>query len=311
MSDFRYDPFFDQWVCIAESRQDRPVEYQQTVQRRADLECPFCAGNEYLTPPALQQIGDGAKTWLVRAIPNKFPALGSADKSDAGEFAGGWQEVLVVSPRHVASFAELSDDELVACLNLFQQRIRALAADPAVAHVSLFMNCRPAAGASIEHAHFQLLGSPVCTGQVRARLQRMQSVEGDSNRWRQQLERERASDRLVAGGDAFAVFCPFASRYTGQLRIAPMVRRSMRDLNGKELQVLGGLLRQWTAAVERVFEQPAYNIVFFFPPNDDADGPWFVDLIPRFPQAAGFELATDCWINPLSPETAARRYRGD
>ena len=55
-------------------------------------------------------------------------------------------------------------------------------------------------------------------------------------------------------------------------------------------------------------ESPAYNLVFFLPPTDNMAVPWFVDLIPRFPQFAGFELATDCWINPVSPERTAQMY---
>ena len=109
--------------------------------------------------------------------------------------------------------------------------------------------------------------------------------------------------------DGYSVFCPFASSYTGQLRIAPDNCSPLSALPADKLLSLGKLIRHWVTVLEGVFDDPAYNIVFFLPPTDDPDRPWFVDLIPRFPQTAGFELATECWINPLSPETAARKYR--
>ncbi len=317
MSDFRYDPVFDQWVCIAESRQERPFEFHQTVERRPGIECPFCRGNESLTPPALAEIGNasGDDGWLARAIPNKYPALCGSPPPSPGresdvERSDGRQEVLVVSPRHVVSFAELTRMEREASMKLFQQRVAVCQADGSVRHVSLFMNCRPLAGASIEHAHFQLIGSPVCTPQVEARVARMRGTSDDRYSWLKELERDSVDiRRTVRDDDDFLVYCPFASRYTGQLRIASRRCRSFHQLESEGLSRLGNLLARHVGGVERVFDQPAHNIVFYFPPVEEKEGPWFVDLIPRFPQAAGFELATDCWINPLSPETAAAKYR--
>ena len=40
--------------------------------------CPFCPGNEALTPPEIYSVPnshEGASRWRVRVIPNKFPAL--------------------------------------------------------------------------------------------------------------------------------------------------------------------------------------------------------------------------------------------
>jgi UDPglucose--hexose-1-phosphate uridylyltransferase len=34
-------------------------------------------------------------------------------------------------------------------------------------------------------------------------------------------------------------------------------------------------------------------------------------LFPRLTRAAGFEWGTDIWVNPVSPESAARRLRDD
>jgi UDPglucose--hexose-1-phosphate uridylyltransferase len=61
--------------------------------------CPFCAGREDRTPPETQRLPKHAEDWVVRVVPNLYPALER-------------QEVVVHSPRHVRFFAELSDEEI-------------------------------------------------------------------------------------------------------------------------------------------------------------------------------------------------------
>jgi galactose-1-phosphate uridylyltransferase len=53
--------------------------------------CPFCAGREDRTPPETLRVGD---PWRVRVVPNLYPAFER-------------QEVVVHTPRHARSLAEL------------------------------------------------------------------------------------------------------------------------------------------------------------------------------------------------------------
>lgn len=337
MSELRYDPIFGQWTCIAESRQSRPVEFQQLTQRRADIDCPFCRGNEAVTPPPILEWSavDEAATsdnWLVRVFPNKFPAFESEMKIVSGSGATDptsvrpdslkpMQEVIVLSSRHVASLSGLSDDELTTGFSAFQNRLQHHFQREDIAHACLFMNCRPMAGASIEHTHFQLLSSPVCTNQVRQRINRMNQPSLNSNgktAWQQRLMDELDQQvRIVEQTEHFLVGCPFASRYSNQLRIAPFNRQAPDSgvgpfiaLDSRVLQELAFLCRRWVDGMQQcLIDDVAYNLIFHLPPVDLPSADWFVDLVPRFPQAAGFELATDCWVNPVSPETAAAQYR--
>jgi UDPglucose--hexose-1-phosphate uridylyltransferase len=308
MSDFRYDPVFGNWVCIAETRQQRPVEYQQIVQRRPDLTCPFCRGNEDQTPPSSSE-RHGRNGWLVRAFPNKYPALmaedSACDNGDPERPRGGQQEVIVVSPRHVAGFGDLHDNEISAGMNLFQERVAHYEADPGIQHVALFMNCRPLAGASIEHAHWQVVGSPLVSRQVAERISRTRAGAFEEIVRREQHEKLR----LVQETDRWTIYCPHASRFAGQVRFVARDHRPFIEMPSRWLDELGESLARMVRLLDRALEEPAYNIVFFLPPTGMSGEPWFVDLIPRFPQMAGFELATDCWINPLSPETAAGKFR--
>lgn len=354
MSDLRYDPIFGQWAVIAEKRQSRPVEFQQFSQRRVGIDCPFCRGNESVTPPAIEEWssnGPNPRTggdWMIRILPNKFPALdeslkvvragaassASHDNVDreleqlyeqAGqspdqilkEFSGffdfaGYQEVIVLSPRHVVSLSGLNDEELSTSFAAFQTRVACHNNRDDIKHVCLFMNCRPLAGASIEHSHFQLIASPICTDQVRARVCRMQEPAEDNHEsnWRSLLNWEaRIGERVIVETDRFLVFCPFASRYSNLIRIAGKSDLPFTEIDAASRDELAQLCRCWIDGIERCLKDPAYNLIFHLPPTGESAAPWFVDLVPRFPQAAGFELGTDCWVNPVAPESAAEQFR--
>ena len=119
----------------------------------ADVGCPFCEGNEAETPPETQAVrpgGGGPDTpgWLVRAIPNKFPAVAPDE---------GVHEVIVNTPRHVVRFGDLTDDEAELAGGVWADRIAAVEADPRGLWPFLFLNQGAAAGASLQHTHAQLV----------------------------------------------------------------------------------------------------------------------------------------------------------
>ncbi len=334
MTDLRYDPIFDRWVGVAENRLGRPFEFQQNMDRRPGLECPFCRGNEDQTPPALASYTDNGSVaardqgdWLVRVVPNKYPAFDKATVGVVDYWAPlGWQEhqsrrlnqgqqeVIVLSPRHVTSISELTESELITSFRAFQHRLTCYEQMTQIQHRCLFMNCRPWAGASIEHVHFQLIGTPICTSHVRKQYERMmQSAKNfEGSVWQQMLDFEiRQETRVLELTDHFAMICPFASRMAYQIRIVPLNESpTFTHLEASPRDELARRCQHWISRLEQCVDRPAYNIVFYFPPSDLDGQPWFVDIVPRLSRAAGFELVTDCWVNPTAPETAAAHLRG-
>ena len=82
MSVLRFDYSTSDWVIFAPLRRLRPhLERHGTPPEQASGEsiqsCPFCRGNEALTPREVYAVRNGAAAgdWLVRVVPNKFPAL--------------------------------------------------------------------------------------------------------------------------------------------------------------------------------------------------------------------------------------------
>lgn len=298
MPDLRFDIVSGNWVCIAEGRMDRPVEFTQTTTRKPGLDCPFCFGSESMTP-TLAGERMGPNGWLCRTFLNRYPAFYEVNG------AGGYQEIMVLSPRHVVSFSELNDDEVAASMSLLAERMRFIEERNSVRHLILFMNCRPMSGASIEHAHFQLVGLPMTTPAVE---QRMARCSKDAFAGLEARER-REQVRWLRDYEHWAAWCPEASCFIGQIRIVPREQIPLTKMGDEPLVELGMLLRSMARAAEKIFERPAYNIIFQLPPVSDPAGIWFIEFVPRFPQMAGLEIGTNLWVNPLSPETAAKRYR--
>ena len=75
MPEQRQDPTTGAWVVLSGDRGHRPIRLVTPELSPIDpSDCPFCRGNESVTLPTLAERTD-ASGWLVRAFPNRFPAL--------------------------------------------------------------------------------------------------------------------------------------------------------------------------------------------------------------------------------------------
>ena len=119
MSQLRLNPLTGRWVTVVAERAERPTDFApRNRQVEADPldPCPFCPGNEESTPPALETYGRDGQ-WVVRIVPNRYPGVlrrrspgGRATSARCTQApASGIHEVLVFSPEHGASWADLDD----------------------------------------------------------------------------------------------------------------------------------------------------------------------------------------------------------
>src|SRR6476620_566337 len=144
MSEFRQDPMSRRWVIIGGERNGRPNEFVEAATRASGIFCPFCAGHETETPPAIASYSsNGKEHWLARVVPNKYPALsasgngnGAASPSSLPGF--GSHEVIIESPRHVASLSELTDPEAKAVFNAYRDRLTQLKSQRLYRYVQIF-----------------------------------------------------------------------------------------------------------------------------------------------------------------------------
>lgn len=329
MSEYRQDPLSQRWVIIGcDERSARPNEFVEATSRRDDVACPFCAGHETDTPAALASYSvNGKGTWLVRVVPNKYPVVkssapvvvGPTPKSDAGQAAVpgfGHHEVIIESPRHVASLSDLTDAEAELAFTAYRDRIRVLKADGRYRYVQIFKNAGPAAGASLEHVHSQLLALPQVPEVVQQEL-------ANSANYFQQHRRPLLVDlieqeighrcRIVAITEQFIAYCPPASRFPYEVWLAPRRHQSrFEDLPADKLGELSRLARDCISCIERALAQPAYNYFLHTQPFDSPAHDhyhWHIEIIPRLTKIGGFEWGTGCFINPQVPESAAAELR--
>ncbi len=328
MSDLRYDPVFDLWTAIAEIRRDRPLEFLPNAQSFKQLICPFCSGNEEETPPATLLLDHQGHTldlqttegWSSRVIPNKYPTYVVNEYpvlEKVGPFSRssmvGDQELVIPTPRHVISLADLTAEEFLAGLIAAQQRIAAKSDSGAIKHAMLFGNCRYEAGASVAHVHFQLIGSPIIPSSLQARAQRYAELLRSGVHLIEQIvafELEQQV-RVVGETDDFVMICPFASRMSFQVWIIP--RHSPQPFwqtSRHSLGQIAELSQRYLQRIEELLAKPAYNwMLHQLPFQSTADDYWFVEVVPRVAKTAGYEMGTDIWVNPVAPETAARRLK--
>ena len=330
MSDLRFDPVSGQWTLMAPNRIHRPVELQAVEKVRNRDVCPFCVGNESETPAALALYDSSGnamsagRDWLTRVVPNKYASFGSVDVRSNGHTPTpchhhgpfiasslpGPQELLIPSPRHVSSLSQLDDNETHILWQASQDRIALMRSGGLARHAMLFMNCRSQAGASLEHVHIQLMGTPVVTSSLADRVQRNRDCLQRENKTLVEsiVEWELQEDqRVISRSENFTLLCPFASRFAYQTWIVPNRRDvSFLDLGKEQRNELGQLCRTIAGRLERQLNNPPYNMLLRVAPFEEAaDDHWYVEFLPRTTRAAGFELGTDVWVNPMPPELAA------
>lgn len=331
MSKYRKDPISGRWVIIAENRALRPNDFvDNQVRRDIARTCPFCEGNERFTPGevfAIRKSNSSANSagWQVRVVPNGYPALlreqslESVHKGIYEERDGfGVHEVIVESPQHVMSTTQLTDEQVQCVFDAYRIRLNDLKSDSRLGYALVFKNARPEAGASIEHAHSQLIATPETP------LAIQEEIRGGSDFFERHrtcawckiiVDELEAQVRLVHQSTSFIAFCPFAARVPFETWVLPRRHGShFEQIEPGLLPELADFMKQTLLRMEAVLDGPAYNYWIHTSPFDTPlldHYHWHIEIIPRLTKIAGFEWGTGCYLNPVLPEEAAKSLRID
>ena len=135
MPELRQNLATKEWVIVATERAQRPDEFRSKRKGNKsgpdhDPKCPFCRGNEKMTPEPTHTVGNGSG-WRVRVVPNKFPALvQGAPQPSAGNGlyrvlpGEGIHEVIVDSPSHSKHTALLDAAEMEELVKVYHDRYK-------------------------------------------------------------------------------------------------------------------------------------------------------------------------------------------
>jgi UDPglucose--hexose-1-phosphate uridylyltransferase len=329
MPELRKDPVTGRWVIISNERQKRPNDFrfEQATAIGREL-CPFCPVHEALTPPEVlsyRHNGGAPNTpgWELRVVPNKFPALqveGTLDREGEGLFDRmngiGAHEVIIETPDHDRSMSLMSEPEIERVLWAYRERILDLERDRRLRHILVFKNHGPAAGATLEHPHSQLIALPIVPDFVR------EEIEGARQHFRTKerclfcdiIHQELGDGRRVVQENAEIIaVSPYAPRFAFETWLLPKRHGARFEEAPRHVyEALARMLKTILQRLDRALEIPPFNLVVHTAPfsEDLADiYHWHIEIMPKITRIAGFECGTGFHINPTSPEEAARVLR--
>jgi UDPglucose--hexose-1-phosphate uridylyltransferase len=318
VSQLRLNPLTGRWVTVAVERAARPGELisrQLAVESDPQRKCPFCPGNEEATPPALETYGPSG-TWLVRVVPNLFPAFEGNEALRVQNLgpvftqatASGVHEVLVFSPDHAATWADLDDKHAGLAMAAIRDRMEDHARHSTVRYTQAIVNAGREAGASLEHPHAQLLGIPFVPGEIAEEEAGFRRFEGSCILCTLVEAELQAGHRVVIDDERVMVVCPYWSGAPYEMLVIPREHDvHLENSSPADVVAVGRAIRDALALLRARVGDTAYNLVFHTAPHHH-EGPfhWHVHIVPRLTSLAGFEQGTGVMINIVAPELAAR-----
>lgn len=328
MSELRRDPVTGRWIIVVTENARGPEEFPVEPHREPEGRCPFCPGNEPMTPPemlARRQAGGAPNSpgWSLRIIPNKFPALrieGSIDRVGEGVYDKmngiGAHEVIIETPDHRRDLSDFRPEEMAGLFETFRHRSLDLRQDKRFRYVLIFKNVGESAGASLAHPHFQLIALPIVPKRVFEELKRADAYFDHKERcvFCDCIHQEIADGkRVVLESDHSICFAPFASRFPFELWILPKNHLADFASDSKEVLADAGKTLQWVLKrVRELLHEPSYNFLIHTSPLDAMAHEgyhWHIEIMPRLTRVAGFEWGSGFYINPTPPELAAQYLR--
>lgn len=323
MPELRRNPLTDAWVVIAPERATRPDRFrsQQLPPSGADpADCPFCPGNEGLTPPEVARIGPGdpdTPGWRARAFPNLYPIVEGprpdfmplGTRFHESTRATGAHEVVVFSPDHHRALADLTGVQVEEVFSLIRDRVAAHL-DAGREYVQVLVNYGRQAGASLDHPHAQLLAIDVVPPAVALEAVRLAGSR-ECLLCRGVQEDADAGSPFVVSRHGALVWCPWWSGVPFEMIVAPRRHGPRFDHAGPEVGEVARSLAHAMALLRRVVGDVPYNLVLHSSPSPtSADFHWHLHVWPRLTIQAGFEQGTGILVNVVPPEQAAEALRG-
>lgn len=327
MSELRYNMISGDWVIIASERAKRPADFIKVKQDNAELpqhqkDCPFCLGNEAASGEEIFRVGD-EKSWRVRCIYNKFPAL-SPKQALSRQLGGiynfitgfGFHEVIVEHPRHDLIIPLMPDEDAEEIIKTYKNRYAALGIQDGIEAVIIFKNQGPQAGASLMHPHSQIVATPIVPPDLRHRMEKAARHFDTTGKclFCVTLEEELLQKkRIILETDNFVSFIPFAPAMPFLTWIFP--RRHMAAFNEIDEAELKDLARHLKAVLGKLYyglSNPDYNYTIRSAPVREKEMEyfhWYLAIVPRITNPAGFEMGSGIFINASIPEECAEFLR--
>ena len=325
MAELRREPITRMWVVVTTDHPKGPSDYLsfKPPYRLQEPEgpCPFCPGNEGMTPGETFSISRDGGKWSVRVIPNKFPFFhieGDFDRRPEGMYdvmeAIGAHEIVVETPDHDRPLATMETNQIEKILQAYQARLIDLEKDQ---RFQQFLILKNHPGIFNRHPHSHIIAMPVIP-------KRMDEEIWGTLDYYQRKERCIFCDiikeeismkkRVILETVHFLIFSPFASRYPFETWIIPKVHcPDFHRITEAERKDLSVGIQSLFSSFHNLLSAPPYSFTFHTSPIQDRfhrpEYHWHIETRLRIGLREGFEWGTGFFVNPTPPEDAARYLR--
>jgi UDPglucose--hexose-1-phosphate uridylyltransferase len=318
MSELRWNPLLGEWLATATHRQNRtflpPPDY-----------CPLCpqkpGGYETEVP----------ENYDVAVFQNRFPSLSPEPPEPAVEDsdlypvrpARGVCEVVLYSPVHDTTLAQLPARQYLKLIHTWTDRYRELGSLDFVKYVFIFENKGKEIGVTLDHPHGQIYAYPFVPPVIQRELEQ-------SHRYREAnarcllcdvMKRERQdARRIIVENEAFLAYIPFFARWPYEVHIVSTRHlQSLLDFTENERFFLAGIMKQLLTAYDKVFSKSMpYMMMIHQAPTDGVphdDYHFHIEFYPplrtetKLKYLAGSETGAGMFINDTLPEEKAAELR--
>ncbi len=313
MAELRYNPLLGDWIMIASHRQDRP--------QMPEGWCPFCPGS-----------GKVPEHYTVLPYDNDFPALSQNPPSEddvATDFyltrpAYGKCEVILYSPEHTTTLAQLYPSHIRELIDLWVDRYKKMSEDTNIKYILIFENKGEPVGVTMPHPHGQIYGYSIIPQKIARELSLCKAhYEAKGSCLICDIEKEETSveKRVIFENEDFTCILPFFTEYPyGVYIISKRHLPSIIALTAKEKDSLAMMLKNTAGMLDALFDYsfPYMMCLHQCPVNDIDTGMYYHFHIEFYPpmrsrdkQKFNASSETGAWAhcNPTAPEEKAQELR--
>jgi UDPglucose--hexose-1-phosphate uridylyltransferase len=283
--------------------------------------CPFCAGNEKMTPQEIYALRRDGGGWSVRVVPNKFPFFhieGDYDRRPEGMYdvmeAIGAHEIVVETPEHEQNLGTMEPRQIEKILRAYRERLIDLEKDQRFQQLLVLKNYP---GVFNRHPHSHILAMPVIPKRID------EEIWGTLDYYERKercifcdiIKEEMAmKKRVILETVHFLIFLPFASRYPFEAWIIPKVHSpDFHRIKEEEIADLSSGIQSLFHCFFELLSDPPYSVTLHTSPIRDRfhrpEYHWHIETRLRIGLREGFEWGTGFFVNPTPPEDAASFLR--
>jgi UDPglucose--hexose-1-phosphate uridylyltransferase len=322
--ELRKDPATGKWVLVRPHGRD---------QRDSDPgRCPFCPGNERLTPPEIAAYrpptGADGSGWEVRVFPERDPYFVIEEdlvREGIGMFdrisTRGASEIVVESPDHGMTLDSADEVQVERVLWMYRDRVKDLKRDLKIRNVVVTRrHGKP--GARIRHPYSRVLAAPIVFDDLRSELTQARDYYAYKRRcvFCDTVREEIASgDRMIQVTPHFVAFVPYAARVPFEVRVLPRRHASaFEEIAPEEVVDLARMLKGLAGLLIKGVGDPSYELTLHTSPNlavkivqgewdtIERDYHWHLEILV-YPERA--TSVAGIAVTDMLPEEAARILR--